>query len=211
MIEVKMKSSILQAVHSSATPEHGTPPDVVEASRRVLGRIDLDPASSKVFNEIVRADRYFTKEDDGLAQEWGNPNGINVFLNSPSGEKGNLAKRFWERLTDEYLRDMVESAIYIGFSIDQLQTLQNTKHGGPMKLPICIPRKRLQFSSMIEKSSQVGLFGDVEPDVIATKGSSPTKPNFICLLPSRLGFGAVGEIQKERFNDEFSKFGEVRV
>ena len=66
-----MKSATLQALHSSATPEHGTPPDYIDAARKVLGGIDLDPASCSTFNELVRADRYFSEADDGLGARRG--------------------------------------------------------------------------------------------------------------------------------------------
>lgn len=201
-----MKSATLQALHSSATPEHGSPPDIIEAARRVLGGIDLDPASSAVFNEFVKAERFYTKEDDGLSQPWSG----RVFLNPPSGDNGKLVKAFWERLTDEYFRREVESAIYIGFSIDQLQTLQNTQYGGPLQLPICVPSKRLQFVTALEAPTQQGLFGTATGSA-PVLGESPTKPNFVCLLPSRVGLGAVGELEKERFVEEFGQFGEVRI
>lgn len=202
-----MKSSTLQALHSSASPEHGTPPEIVEAARRVLGGIDLDPSSSSVFNAVVKAGRYYTKEGDGLTLPWFG----HVFLNPPSGDGGKLVKAFWLQLVGDYLKGYIDSAIYIGFSIDQLQTLQNTRHGGPLQFPLCIPRKRLKFSSMIEQPSQVGLFGEPEFDLIATTGESPTKPNFICYLPHREDSGLVFTSTCDRFAEEFEKFGEVRI
>ena len=44
-----------------------------------MGSIDLDPASSDRANEIVRASRYYTKEDSGLSHKWSG----NVWLNPP--------------------------------------------------------------------------------------------------------------------------------
>ena len=199
------KSATLTALHSSASPEHGTPPEIVEAARTVLGGIDLDPASSAVFNEIVRADKLFTKEDDGLAQEWSG----RVFLNPPSGDGGKLVKRFWEKLNDEYYLGSVTSAIWIGFSIDQLQTLQNCSWYGPLVHAICVPRKRLQFTRSFETPSQQGLFGD-SSDPTPVLGESPTKPNFICYLPRRDN-GFVLSSTEDRFAEAFEKFGEVRV
>lgn len=59
--------------------ENYTPSIYVEAARSVMGSIDLDPASCEYAQETVKAKCYFTKEDDGLGQDWKG----NIFLNPP--------------------------------------------------------------------------------------------------------------------------------
>lgn len=54
----------------SGKVEYYTPLQVVACVRQALGAIDLDPASCETANKIVQADRIFTREDNGLAQEW---------------------------------------------------------------------------------------------------------------------------------------------
>lgn len=201
-----MKSQTLQALHSSATPEHGTPPEIIEAARKVLGSIDLDPASSAVFNENVKADAFLSKGNNGLMQKWTG----RLFVNPPSGERGGLVKAFWDKLMRDYINNYVQEAIWVGFSIDQLQTLQNTSHGGPLQFPICIPRQRIQFVKSMEQPAQQGLFGDGPIDATPVLGESPTKPNFICYLP-RYTDGIVLTSTKDRFAEAFEKFGEVRL
>jgi len=56
-----------------------TPAEYFDLVRAVLGGIDLDPATSLQAQEIVKADKFFTKEDDGLKQEWHG----RVWLNPP--------------------------------------------------------------------------------------------------------------------------------
>lgn len=56
--------------------------DLVACAHRLMGSIDLDPASSKLANKYVEAENYFTPTDDGLnAQQWFG----NVYLFPPAG------------------------------------------------------------------------------------------------------------------------------
>jgi hypothetical protein len=78
----------------------------IESARRVLGGvIDLDPASNATANEIVRARRFFTQEDDGLSQDW---SASSLFMNPPFGE---LAGRFIAKLVDEIAAGRAKAAI----------------------------------------------------------------------------------------------------
>ena len=56
-----------------------TPPYLIEATKVVLGEIDLDPASSALANEIVKATAFYDKVTDGLKQHWRG----RVWLNPP--------------------------------------------------------------------------------------------------------------------------------
>ena len=75
--------------HSSSSFDFNTPPNIVEAARKVLGRIDLDPASSDLGNTIVQASRIYTLAQNGFTKPWyrGAPEfASNVFLNPPGGK-----------------------------------------------------------------------------------------------------------------------------
>lgn len=71
----------------SGNVEYYTPPNIIEAARKTLGVITLDPASSAVANARVRAIAYYSPELglDGLAEPWFGT----VWLNHPfsKGEK----------------------------------------------------------------------------------------------------------------------------
>jgi len=73
-----------------------SPPAVVEACREAMGGIDLDPASCAEANRVVRADRYYTAADDGLAQPWSG----RVFCNPPFN--GGNVRRFALRMLADY-------------------------------------------------------------------------------------------------------------
>lgn len=59
--------------------EYYTDMRIVNAARRAMRSIDLDPASSKQANERIKANKFFTKKEDGLKMDWFG----NVFLNHP--------------------------------------------------------------------------------------------------------------------------------
>jgi hypothetical protein len=67
---------------TSGIVEYHSPPDIIEAARRTMGRIDLDPASSPTANQIVRATNFFAAEMDGLSRNWFG----NVWMNHPFGK-----------------------------------------------------------------------------------------------------------------------------
>jgi len=68
--------------NNSGNMEWYTPPEIIERARLVMGVIDCDPASTAQANEIIRADCFYTIEDDGLTKPW---NGC-VWLNPPYGQ-----------------------------------------------------------------------------------------------------------------------------
>jgi len=97
-----------QQLGGSGDDEYFTPSKYVEAVRDVLGEIDLDPASCPEAQAIVKATRYFTKDDDGLKQEWHG----RVFLNPPWS-----APLPWvQKLIEECQSGRVTEAILLTFS-----------------------------------------------------------------------------------------------
>lgn len=87
--------------------ERYTPAVYIEKAREVLGAIDLDPASSEYAQKTVRAETYFTVEDDGLAREWHG----RVWLNPPYHRE--LAPKFIDKLVAELAADRVIAAIVL--------------------------------------------------------------------------------------------------
>ncbi len=56
-----------------------TPFEYIACAHSVMGRIDLDPASSELANKTVRASKIYTAKDDGLSKVWGGK----VWMNPP--------------------------------------------------------------------------------------------------------------------------------
>lgn len=169
--------SARQALVSKASPEWFTPGPIVQAACDLMGGIDLDPASCKHANQTIRAKLYYHKVDDGLAHAWYG----RVFLNPPGG----LVRPFWEKLVAHWRAGDVTEAIWIGYSLEQLQTLQRFKDT-PLDFPLCFPRKRIAFESPHDG-----------------KKKSPTHANYIAYLNrSRDAGEATGD-----FVTIFSQFG----
>lgn len=95
-----------QLVGMTGSNEWYTPSDVIEAARRVMGGIDLDPASCELANQTVKAGRYYTEADDGLAQPWFG----RVFCNPPYG---GLAGDFVKRMVEGYEAARIEAGILL--------------------------------------------------------------------------------------------------
>lgn len=93
------------AVHfSSRSPEHYTPPRILEVVIRCLGAIDLDPCSNLHEAPAVPARSHFTIAEDGLRRAWAG----RVYMNPPYG-RGIGA---WiEKLASEYEAGRVTEAI----------------------------------------------------------------------------------------------------
>jgi len=72
-----------------------TPLKYIESAKKVMRNIDLDPASSKIANNIVKAKYYFSKENNGLLQKWWG----NIWLNPPYSQP--LINQFSDKFVNE--------------------------------------------------------------------------------------------------------------
>lgn len=84
-----------------------TPPEYLDLARRVLGAIDLDPASSAFAQNIVRATAFFSKDNDGLTQEWHG----RVWLNPPYAQPA--IAHFVSKLVTERRAGRVTAALML--------------------------------------------------------------------------------------------------
>lgn len=129
------------AQHLSESVEWYTPEEYIEAARAVMGEIDLDPASCELANRTVKARRFYTKDDDGLKQEWFG----RVFLNPPYGwtEDSESSQAVWSaRLIEAWeAGDILEGILLVNAATAQ-------KWFAPLwKYPICFTDHRIRFKS----------------------------------------------------------------
>lgn len=139
-----------QRMQASESDEWYTPAGYIEAARRVLGAIDLDPASSPQANATVKAARFFTKDDDGLAERWKG----RVWLNPPYG---GAAGPFIARLAEHVASGEVTAAVALvsSHSVD-------TAWFRPLwDWLLCFTYGRIQFTSSDGRGTEAATHGSV--------------------------------------------------
>lgn len=113
-----------------------TPAEYVEHARRVLGVIDLDPASSALAQETVKAECYFSEEDDGLGAEWHG----HVWLNPPYAQPA--IEHFVDKLIEETAARRTSEAILLTHNSTDTAWFHKAANASAA---ICFTRGRIAF------------------------------------------------------------------
>lgn len=124
------------------TDEWYTPAVLIEAAREAMGGIDLDPASCDTAQATVRAGRYFTREDNGLAWPLGAEWSGNVWLNPPFS--GRLKEYFLTALKIHHRLGNVPQACVLTFT-DTSPRWAEPLHD--VTTATCLIRGRVEFHS----------------------------------------------------------------
>ena len=122
--------------HNSGNNEWYTPDVYLDLARKVMGEIDLDPASCAKANDRVKAIKFYSQENDGLQNEWGGK----VWMNPPY--KANLIGKFANKLAESYESKTVLSAIVLVNNATEtkwFRTLVNKASA------VCFPYGRVRF------------------------------------------------------------------
>lgn len=136
-----------QILHQSNSNEWYTPRKYIQAVYDVLGYIDLDPASCEKANQTIKAHKYFSKNDDGLSQEWYGQ----VFLNPPYGKTGGKSNQgTWSKyLINEFENGDVDEAVLL------VNATPSDKWFAPLwNYPICFTNHRIQFYNQNGEANQ---------------------------------------------------------
>lgn len=113
-----------------------TPQKYIEAARRVMGAIDLDPASSVAAQRTIQAVRFFTRKDDGLKQDWLG----RVWLNPPYSQPDIL--HFCQKMVAELSEGNVAEAIMLTHNYTDTAWFH---HAESVAAAICFTRGRIPF------------------------------------------------------------------
>lgn len=126
-----------EILHSSATNEWYTPSIYTDAARRVMGSIDLDPASCEKANKLVKATKIFTKDDDGFNRKWWG----NVWMNPPYGRGGQA--KWTAKMIEEYENTNIDQGIMLVNAATDTLWFQKL-----WPYTICFVKRRIKFVSL---------------------------------------------------------------
>lgn len=158
-----------------------TPPHFIESSRKVMGSIDVDPASNDEAQKIVQAGVHYTEETNGLDKLWLG----NVWLNPPYGR--GLAEPFIATLVNQFEAGYTDQAIVL------LNTVYTSNWWGNTGInehysALCLPRDRIAF---INPETGKPEKGNDRDQIIVYLGDNPTafceefSKYGVCHLPYR--------------------------
>jgi len=113
-----------------------TPLIYIEAARQVMGSIMVDPASSDKANEIVQADLWYTKEDDGLKQEWAGT----VWMNPPYSQP--LVQKFCNLFVEKFKsKEITEGCVLVNNATETAFFQNMLEHSRA----VCFIKGRVRF------------------------------------------------------------------
>lgn len=120
---------------NSTADDYYTNQIVIDAARKVLGSIDLDPASHPMANKVVNAKRFFTRRDNGLSQRWSG----NVWCNPPFGG--------WKDWVPKIVREWTRGNVEAMCVLSAMRTL-TAQYFSPLlqeSCAVCIMHGRIRF------------------------------------------------------------------
>lgn len=120
--------------NNSGNNEWYTPSEYIEAAREAMGSIDTDPASNDIANKVVKAEKYYTIETDGLAHDWHG----NVWMNPPYSS--DLITKFIEKLKEQ--RGNYKQAIILVNNATETQWFYEIVK---IASAVCFPKSRVKF------------------------------------------------------------------
>lgn len=151
--------------NNSGENEWYTPVQYIIAAKKVMGVIDIDPASSELANKTVQAKKFYTAQDNGLTKEWRGK----LWMNPPYSSE--LIGKFVAKYSEHVGRDVSEGIVLVNNATEtvwfqQLVSVSSAivfpnsrikfidKFGNPSGAP-------LQGQAFIYSGKQVGFFLEV--------------------------------------------------
>lgn len=170
--------------NASGENEWYTPPEFIERARQAMGGIDLDPASCKEAQKVVKAKRFYDILDDGLSKKWKG----RVWMNPPYSK--DACSKFAEKLLAHAAAGDISQACVLVNNATETAWMQ------PMLrtcAAVCFPEGRIKFHDKTGKPANSPLqgqailyfgsnrddfekaFSDIGPILFDTSGGAATE------------------------------------
>lgn len=197
-----MKTPIDCINTKSILGRNATPIEIIESARSVLGSIDLDPASDEVINNLVKATRIFTYEDDGFFQNWSSRT---LWLNPPGKTYSTFlgkeikASHWIRKLYREYSKGAVDSAIALVYRSGSLGSV-GMDILSDNSVSLCVTSAGAS-SPVINGSGRIS-FETINSEGERTPETNNTQSSAFLLFSTETCI-------HHKFSKEFSKYGKV--
>jgi len=149
------KKEVIEAVSpnpiipKSTGNEWWTPEEYIVSVRKVLGNIDLDPASCEEANKTIQADTIYTKEINGIEKPWYGK----MFMNPPYSENKAFAEKMgycWDN------KEVDEAIILLG-----AHAIETKWFAWYWDYTLCFTGHRIKFDTPEGKSIAGNIAGSV--------------------------------------------------
>jgi len=131
----RLRLEVSGKVHiSDDSYEWFTPKEIIESAKRIMKKIDTDPASCDEANKTINAETFHTKETNGLNRSWTG----NVWLNPPYSMP--LVELFTQKAIFEYEGGNINQALVLVNNATDTDWFQSLFH-----YPVCFFDGRVKF------------------------------------------------------------------
>lgn len=145
-------SNVNKNVHvsnNSGENEWYTPVQYITAAKKVMGVIDIDPASSELANKTVQAKKFYTAQDNGLTKEWRGK----LWMNPPYSS--DLIGKFVAKYSEHIGREVTEGIILVNNATETAWFQQLVS----VSSAIVFPNSRIKFIDKFGNPSGAPLQG----------------------------------------------------
>lgn len=123
-----------------------TPVKYIDSARTVLGGIELDPFSSTEANKNVRAQKFFTEQDNALELDWNTVDCRTVWMNPPYGR---LMGKAVDKFVQEYSTNKFDAAVVLCNNATDTKWFQRLYEKASA---VCFTDHRIQFMNVDGKN-----------------------------------------------------------
>jgi phage N-6-adenine-methyltransferase len=138
--------------NNSGENEWYTPFEYIACARAVMGRIDLDPASSETANKTVGASMFYSAQDDGLEKFWAGK----VWMNPPYST--DLIRLFTAKFTEHVTNGDISEGIVLVNNATETNWFQSMLGAASS---ICLVKGRIKFIDKEGNPSGAPLQGQI--------------------------------------------------